>query len=85
MLDREKDELYFEYNELEQFLIKELKKFKYGELKKFCQENKLPYHEVSRLRSGKTIKKVPYFLASIAKGLGFKKVLITINYGFKIS
>jgi hypothetical protein len=85
MLDKERDELSFEYNELEQFLIGELKKFKYGELKKFCHENKISYHEVSRLRSGKAVKKAPYFLARILRGFGYKKVLITIDYRFKIS
>lgn len=85
MLNEVKNELFFEYDELEQCLIIELKKFKYGELKKFCHEKEMPYHEVSRLRSGKTKTKVPYLLASILKGLGYTKVLITVHYGFRVS
>lgn len=83
----EKDErihLHFEYEELEQLLIRELKKLRYGKLKVFCDNNNLTYKEVSRLRSGKLEDQRPYFFAEILKGLGYKKVLITHKITFDV-
>lgn len=65
-----------DYDELEDFLIKELSNLSHGELKPFCEKNNLSQSEISRFRQRNLPTTRPFFLQEILTALGYTNIEI---------